>query len=57
MDHQKDWTGCSSGTLVWVSDQDEAFIAGEIKSITGGIKLIYLISLYNMSLSCVTCIC
>jgi myosin heavy subunit len=40
MDHQKDWTGVSQGTLVWISDEDEAFVPGEIKSVTGGTKVV-----------------
>ena len=35
MEHQRNWVGTSPGTLVWVSDQDEAYVPGAIKSING----------------------
>jgi len=36
MEHQRDWTGTQPGSLVWVSDQDEAFIPGQITAVSGG---------------------
>ena len=35
MEHKRDWAGTGPGTLVWVSDQDEAYIPAVIKSING----------------------
>ena len=35
MEHQRDWQGTSAGALVWVSDQDEAYVPGVIKNMNG----------------------
>ena len=35
MEHQRDWQGTSAGALVWVSDQDEAYVPGVMKNING----------------------
>ena len=36
MENQRDWTGTHPGSLVWVSDQDEAFVPGHITALSGG---------------------